>query len=88
VVVYSRGVGNPTAVYNGRGEVVDEVRMEYTPDRTEADRRTHHYVTRADVWGDSREEIILFGTRGACIWANARPHQLPTHYNNTLYPGM
>lgn len=88
VVVYSRGVGNPVAVYDGHGEIVDEVSMAYTPDRTEADRQTHHYVTRADVWGDSRQEILLFGTRGACIWANASAHQLPTHYNNTLYPGM
>lgn len=88
VVVYSRGAGNPVAIYDGLGEVVDEVQMEYTPDRTAADRQTHHYVSRADVWGDSRQEIILFGTRGACIWANAAAHQLPTHYNNTLYPGM
>lgn len=88
VVVYSRGQGNPVAVYDGQGEIVDEVWMEYSPYRTEIDRQTHHYVTRADVWGDSRQEIILFGTRGACVWASARAHQLPTQYNNTLYPGM
>lgn len=88
LVVYSRGPGNPVAVYDGWGEVVDEVTMECTPDRGEAERGRHFYVTRADVWGDSRQEIILFGTRGACVWANARPWSLPTLYNNTLYPGM
>ncbi len=88
VVVYSRGAGNPVAVFDGHGEIVDEVDMVYTPDRTAADRKSHHYVSRADVWGDSRQEIILFGTRGACIWSNARPLALPTLYNNTLYPGM
>ena len=42
----------------------------------------------ADVWGDSRDEVLLFGARGCCIWANARPLAIPTLYNNTLYPGM
>jgi hypothetical protein len=62
--------------------------MEHTPDRTEEERRAGCYCTRADVWGDSRQEVIMFGSRGACIWANARPLAIPTLYNNTLYPGM
>ena len=42
----------------------------------------------ADVWGDSREEVILFGSRGFSIYANARPCQAPSLYNTTLYPGQ
>jgi len=32
--------------------------------------------------------VILFGSRGACIYANARLAPVPTQYNETLYPGM
>ena len=78
----------PAAIYDGEGRIVDTLHMQHTPDRTPQDRRAHYYCTRADVWGDSREEAILFGSRGACIYANARPLALPTLYNNTLYPGM
>ena len=87
-MVYSRGPREPVAIYDGTGDVVDVLRMEHTPDRTEQERRAGCYCTRADVWGDSRQEVIMFGSRGACIWANARPLAIPTLYNNTLYPGM
>ncbi|MBL7041409.1 MAG: hypothetical protein ISR77_22425 [Pirellulaceae bacterium] len=46
------------------------------------------YAYAADVWGDSRDEAILFNARGLCIYANARPAAIPTLYNETLYPGM
>ena len=88
VLVYSRGPDAPVAIYDGNGDVTDVFKMQYTPDRTEKDREAHFYVTRADLWGDSRDEVILFGSRGACIYANARPLATPTHYNNTIYPGM
>jgi hypothetical protein len=88
VLVYARGPGEPVAIYNGEGEIVEQFGMQCTPGRTEEDRRAHYYCTRADIWGDSREEVILFGSRGACIYANTRPLQPPTHYNNNLYPGM
>jgi hypothetical protein len=42
----------------------------------------------ADVWGDSREEVILFGSRGFSIYANACPYEKPSLYNMNLYPGM
>jgi len=87
-LAYSRGPGQPAAVYDGDGNIVDTFEMQCTPDRTPQDRQAHYYGTRADVWGDSRDEVILFGSRGACIWANARPLAPPTLYNNTLYPGM
>jgi len=87
-LVYSRGPEAPVAIYDGNGEVLDVLRMEHTPDRTEEERQAYYYCTRADVWGDSREEVILFGSTGACIYANASPMAIPTLYNNTLYPGM
>jgi hypothetical protein len=87
-MVYSRGPGSPVALYDGNGDVVETLPMRHTPDRSEEARAAHYYCTRADVWGDSREEAIFFGSRGACIHANARPLAVPTLYNNTLYPGM
>ena len=35
----------------------------------------------------SGEEVILFGSRGFYIYANARPFEQPSCYNMTLYPG-
>lgn len=75
-------------IYRGNGDLVDELPMRYTDSRTAADRRTDFYVLAADVWGDSREEVALFGSPGACIYAKARPLHVPTLTNETLYPGM
>ena len=88
IMVYSRGPGQPVAIYDGEGNIVDSLQMQHTPGRTEADREAHFYCTRADVWGDGRDEVIFFGSRGACIYANSRALSVPTLYNNTLYPGM
>lgn len=88
VLIYGQGPGRPAAIYSGDGEIVATLPMQYTPDRTEADRKTWFYALGADVWGDSREEVLLFGSRGACIYANTTPNDVPTLYNETLYPGM
>jgi len=88
ILVYSRGPGQPVAICNGDGDIVETLPMVYSPGVPEADRSAHYYVTRADVYGDSRDEVIMFGSRGACIYANTRPLELATLYNNTLYPGM
>ncbi len=42
----------------------------------------------ADVWGDAREEVILFGSRGFCVYANTQPLDKPSLNNITLYPGL
>jgi hypothetical protein len=42
----------------------------------------------ADGWSTRREEVIPFGSRGCCIYANTRPLERPSLYNVTLYPGM
>ncbi|MHB0957139.1 MAG: rhamnogalacturonan lyase family protein [Pirellulaceae bacterium] len=88
ILVYGHGAGRPAVIYRGDGELIDELPMCYTDDRTAADRQADYYVLVADVWGDGREEVILFGSRGACIYANARPLAVPTLVNETLYPGM
>ena len=88
VLVYGRGPGEPVAIYDGDGELVDSLPMVCPPGASEEDQRVGFYALRADVWGDSRDEVILFGSRGACIYANARPLAIQTLYNNNLYPGM
>lgn len=88
ILVYGQAAGRPAALYDGHGQVVARLPMEYTPDRTAEDRRAEFYALVADVWGDGREEVILFGSRGACIYTNPRPAAIGTLYNETLYPGM
>jgi hypothetical protein len=88
ILVYGQGPGRPAVLYDGDGKTVAEFPMEYVAGRTEEDRRSGFYALVADVWGDSREEILLFGSRGACIYTNPRPHAVRSQYNETLYPGM
>ena len=88
ILVYGHGPGRPAAIYGGEGSWIDELPMRYADYRTAADRRTDFYALVADVWGDGREEVILFGSRGACIYANARPLAIPTLSTRRLYPGM
>ncbi len=83
-----QGPSKPAVIYNGDGEIVDACPMQYSPLPGEEKYFTEYYGTAADVWGDSRDEVILFGPRGACIYTNARPAEIPTLYNETLYPGM
>ena len=47
-----------------------------------------YYVHRADVWGDSREELIIAARNGVRIVTNSRPLAIPTLYNSTTYNGM
>jgi hypothetical protein len=88
VMTYGQGKGRPAVIYDGAGNVVDTLPMAFTASRDEKDRQGDIYGLAADVWGDSRDEVILFGARGACIYANARPAEIFTQYNETLYPGM
>ena len=88
VFVYGHGAGRPAVIYDGDGGIVETFPMAYSPDVAPADRPDAFYAFAADVWGDSRDEAILFNARGLCIYANARPAAIPTLYNETLYPGM
>ena len=87
VLVYGHGLGQPAVIYNGEGEIVDSLPLESAASWL-GEGPAWYYGLAADVWGDSREEVILSGSRGACIYANARPLEVPTLYNETLYPGM
>ncbi len=86
--VMGQGPCKPVAIIDGNGEIVDELPMVRSIETRDDDPRTEFYGLVADVWGDSRDEVILFCPLGACIWANARLHEVPTLYNETLYPGM
>jgi len=88
VLVYGHREGRPAVIYNGEGAIVDTLPMAYAASRDAKDRQADFYGLAADVWGDSRDEVILFGSRGACIYTNARPAEIPTLYNENLYPGM
>ena len=83
-----QGPPKPARIYNGQGEVIAELPLHIAALPGEKDFWSDCYGMAADVWGDSREEVILFGARGFCIYANARPLEEPSLYNMTLYPGM
>ena len=77
LLVYNRGTDAPAAIYDGRGDIVAEF-----PDPPDG------YCRAADVWGDSRDEVILGGPSEIRIYANRRPLAVPTLYNSTVYHGM
>jgi hypothetical protein len=86
--VERQGPPKPARIYNGQGEVLEVLPLHVAPFPGEKDFVSDCYGMAADVWGDSREEVILFGARGFCVYANARPFAKPSLYNMTLYPGM
>lgn len=85
--VERQGPPKPARLYNGQGEILDYFPLPSEPLPGEKDYCPDCYGMAADVWGDSREEVILFGSRGFCVYANARPFERPSLYNMTLYPG-
>ncbi len=87
-LIYGMGPGAPAVIYDGEGRVTDTLPLVLTSDRTPDASKADFYGLAADVWGDARDEVILFGARGACVYANTRAAQLPSQYNETLYPGM
>jgi hypothetical protein len=86
--VFGQRAPEPAVIYDGQGKIVATLPLLYSPSPDEKQFCTDFYALAADVWGDGRQEVILFGPRGACIYANARPLEEPTLYNETLYPGM
>jgi hypothetical protein len=86
--VEKQGLPKAARIYDGRGQVVDEFPLQVAAFPGEKDFWTDCYGMAADVWGDSRDEVILFGSRGFCVYANARPFEKPSLYNMNLYPGM
>ncbi len=72
---------------DGQGRVLDLLPLQVAPVPGETEYWTDCYGMAADVWGDSREEAILCGSRGFAVYANARSFEQPSVYNMTLYPG-
>lgn len=75
------------AIYDGEGNLVDELTMLYPTPPTPEQLNCCFYALAADVWGDSRDEVVLTGAGGACVHANPRPLADPALYNETYYNG-
>jgi rhamnogalacturonan endolyase len=86
--VEGQGPAKPARIYDGQGEVLDVLPLQVAPLPGETNFCSDCYGMAADVWGDRREEVILFGSRGFCVYANTRPLEKPSLYNMNLYPGM
>ena len=87
-MLYGYQPTEPEAIYDGDGRIVDTFTMQYPETVAPADRNALYYALAADVWGDSRDEVVFAGSRGVCVYANARPLAIPTLYNGTLYAGV
>ena len=80
---------------DGHGHVEARFPLNYLPDRRAQEPEAWkdpmgvctQYPLCADVWGDSRDEVILFGARGLSIYTNPAPAAEGSLYNETLYPG-
>jgi hypothetical protein len=94
LVLCTRDPIHPVTIYNGAGEIVQEFGV--TPDAhdisfdTEGrpDTNRNQLVLAADVWGDGREEVLIYDTHTIDIYANTRVLARPRDYNATLYRGM
>jgi hypothetical protein len=88
MLIYQRGLGQPVAVYDGDGEIVDELPVPPEICSVYNGNPGMHMAYRADVWGDGRDEVMVVGWKGLRIYANARPLAIPTLYNYSDYHGM
>ncbi|MBM3277509.1 MAG: hypothetical protein FJY95_05440 [Candidatus Handelsmanbacteria bacterium] len=88
ILVYERVAGQPMAIYDGWGEMLDTLEVPPEICGVYHGNPGIHIAYRADVWGDSREEVLVAGWKGLRICTNRRPLAIPTLYNNTLYHGM
>ena len=86
-MVYRYVPGEGEVIYDGEGNILDTITMQYSHPPTPDDLRCGYYALTTDVWGDSRDEVLLFGSRSACIIANARPLAVPTLYTKHFIPG-
>jgi len=89
MLVYGRrSLKDFASIYNGKGEVIDTLPIPWKTPPAKVSGKEVAYATRADVWGDSRQEVIFFGPRGLCIYANTRSFNRSALYNDTIYTGM
>lgn len=91
ILVYGRGEGQPPAVYDGHGKILTSFETPSSLSNKIYDEhyhKKHNYCYRADIFGDSREEVILAGGDYIAIFSNNESLNLPTQYNATGYRGM
>lgn len=91
VVLYSRGFAS-AAVLDGEGKEVAS--LPFGPAIKEPgagaggkDLYDDYYTQHLDLYGDEREEILVFNHKAIYIYTNSAPWQRPRLYNNTYYPG-
>ena len=87
LAVTSRDSALPIHIFNGQGEVVQSFAPTMSLDEP-FDKHRAPCIAAADVWGDSRDELIVHEARNVKIYANSSPRALPNLYNTTHYRGM
>ncbi|MFA6111404.1 MAG: hypothetical protein WDA75_21820 [Candidatus Latescibacterota bacterium] len=75
----------PPQILDGRGEVVERLRVTL-PDGREAGNYT--YAMAADVWGDSREELLVTGRECLNLFTNAELVLDQRRHSATFYNGQ
>ena len=91
VALYSRGFSS-VGLLDGEGNQV--AALPFNPAIKEKsagpggkDLYDDYYTQHLDLFGDEREEILVFNHKAVHIYTNAAPWQRPRLYNNTYYPG-
>jgi hypothetical protein len=67
ILIYNRGSGQLAVILNGVGEIVYLLPIALPPRRPAEVYLHYAYGLRADMWGDSLEEVILLAVKGCYI---------------------
>ena len=91
VAIYSRGFAG-AALLDGTGKEVAVFPFDPALSRKGGgaegkDLYEDYYTQHLDLYGDEREEILVFNHKAIYIYTNSAPWQRPRLYNNTYYPG-
>ena len=91
VALYSRGFA-PPALLDGYGNEL--ARLPFNAalkllggGPSGKDLYDDYYMQHLDLFGDEREELLVFNHKSLYVYANGAPWQRPRLYNNTYYPG-
>jgi hypothetical protein len=86
--LYSRGF-HPAGLVDGYGREIAS--FPFPPaiidPKESPPRYDDYYAQHVSVWGDEREEVLVFNHKALYVYANAAVWQKPRLYNNTYYPG-
>jgi hypothetical protein len=91
VALYSRGF-SPPALLDGYGNEVATFPFAPALQRrgggpSGKDLYDDYYTQHLDLFGDEREELLVFNHKSLFVYTNGAPWQRPRLYNNTYYPG-